>query len=144
MLNGAQCSCVQWHLWHVRPAPETPLIWLFAAHTAVISRRHVLRWRVTAITLHMIVVASGREPCRGANHGKRVVFPHWWWERERQRVREGERARAVNCVSRSMSVLNISRRVIHSNMNAGRQAAEWSTGSRLVTLNKPCPIPQGM
>lgn len=33
-----------------------------------------------------------------------------------------ERKCVVNCVSRSMSVLNISLRVTHSNMNAGRQA----------------------
>lgn len=45
-------------------------------------------------------------------------------ERELCSLADGERERkcVVNCVSRSMSVLNISLRVIHSNMNAGRQA----------------------
>lgn len=54
-----------------------------------------------------------RNACKGAHQGKRVVFPHWRRERKRS---------VVNYVSRSMCVLNICLRVIHSNMNAGRQA----------------------
>lgn len=40
----------------------TDVILLFAAHTAVISHRHVLWWRVTTMTSYMTVTASGTAP----------------------------------------------------------------------------------
>ena len=60
-----------------------------------------------------MIVASGGTPA------KELIM-----ERELWPLADGERERAcvVNCVSRSMSVLNIGLRVIHSNMNAGRKA----------------------
>lgn len=94
--------------------------------------------------LQHIQLLSASNMC--SDNGVTAISPCTWSSQQARGThaeelrRERQRKCVVNCVSRSLHVLNTSLCVIHSKQ-LGRQ---WSAGSRLVTLNKPCPIPQAM
>lgn len=113
-LSAAEFSCP--------PTPGTALIVLFAAHTAVISCRHVHRRRVTAITLYMIISASSEIPAEELIMGREYCsLADGGWERVCSKL-----CQSINvCVEHQPACYSFKYERWETGRQSDRQAVGW-------------------